>query len=367
MVGVGIFILHLKLRGVDPVFSDPLIQILPEAHRLRRPCLVRLGIPVDPVSHHHLLGHQVGINILHIGFLVFTQGGHGSRILVQQLRPDPGKGLLPGLTVLGVDGFFHLGRLRGRKRVHVQHIVVDQLEVHILHRNGDIGALFVICLLQIPVHQLVGDDTGQLLLQKIIDPDLEIPVDGQIHVVSGLGIGLLHDLHDPSRAVHIHGLGALFPLELRLHGGLDAGLSHQIRQLIIGIGLLELFQLIIPYLSCVADDGRKVNAVIVDTEGGLLDGHALKIRRVFQNVGHGLPAHVGGDGGGHIFLVGRKAHGITDIDDPQSLLVRKRHRISVLIRQLIQPIVLKFGVEHLPGSDIRGRAPVLCIQLRGGF
>ena len=100
----------------------------------------------------------------------------------------------------------------------------------------------------------------------MIHTDLEIPVQCQVDVMSCLRLRSLNDLKDPSHTVHIHSLGTLLSLKLRLHGCLDPGLSDKVRQLIVRIRLPEFFELIIPDFSDVSDDRCKINAVIVYTD-----------------------------------------------------------------------------------------------------
>lgn len=109
----------------------------------------------------------------------------------------------------------------------------------------------------------------------MVHTDLEITVQCQVDVMSGLRFRPLNDLQDPSHTVHIHGLGTFLSLQFRLHGRLDAGLTDKVCQLVIRVRLPEFFQLIVPYFSDVADDRRKVDAVIVYTDRGLLDSNTL--------------------------------------------------------------------------------------------
>ena len=109
----------------------------------------------------------------------------------------------------------------------------------------------------------------------MVDTDLEITVQGQVDVMSCLRLRPLNDLKDPSHTVHIHGLGTFLSLEFRLHGRLDSGLADKVCELIVRICLPEFLKLIIPDFSDVADDRRKIDAVIVYTDRGFLNSDAL--------------------------------------------------------------------------------------------
>ena len=105
----------------------------------------------------------------------------------------------------------------------------------------------------------------------MVNADLQLPVQGQVKVLSCLRLLPVHDLQDPSHIVYIHGLVSLFSLEIGFHGGFDSRFSHQIRQFIIRIGLAQGLQLVFPDLSDIADDRGKILAVIIHSDRRFLD------------------------------------------------------------------------------------------------
>ena len=129
-----------------------------------------------------------------------------------------------------------------------------------------------------------------MLLQKMVDTDLQIPVQGQVDIISRHRLrGVVEDLEHMAHAVHIHVGDALFSLEHMLHGSLNADTPHRVVQFVILIPLSQLRQLFLALdLSRVADYWSEIQGILVDSYGRLGNVHTLKLRHMFRDIRHSL-------------------------------------------------------------------------------
>ena len=109
----------------------------------------------------------------------------------------------------------------------------------------------------------------------MVHTDLKVTIQCKINVVACFRFRAFDNFEDPSHTVHIHGLGTFLSLKFRLHGCLNTGLAHKIRQLIVRICLSEFLKLVVPDFSDVSDDRRKIDAVIVNTDRGFLNSDSF--------------------------------------------------------------------------------------------
>ena len=137
----------------------------------------------------------------------------------------------------------------------------------------------------------------------MIDSHLKIAVNGQVNVVSGGCLGLRNHLHDISHVVDHQILVTLVSLEFQFHGCLNAGTADNIAEFILRICLFELLQLVLLYLTGVADDRRKILCVIIAADSRLCHLHTLQLRSMFHQICYGLIIHPVTDGNRLIFFI----------------------------------------------------------------
>ena len=291
IVCIGVFTGHVQTGGVHPVSRDSAVNIVPQADSAIPPRLVfrrglvNLILLYDP----HGPVRQISIDIIHIGSHVLGKIVHGQGMGAEKLVAYRPEYLLPGCLVFAVNLFFNVGRPFLGHIHQGQHIVVNQLVIGVLYRNGYFGRVISLVGVQIIVLEMVADDTGQLLLYQLVNSNLQIPVNGQVHIIPGLGVRLFNDFTGTPHVVHIHPGVALFSLKLQLHGFLDSDTAHNIVEIVLVrgvfrqagrlIGLVPLLvqggQLILLNLACIADDRGKIDAVLILAHIGLLHRNAL--------------------------------------------------------------------------------------------
>ena len=291
IVCIGVFTGHVQTGGVHPVSRDSAVNIVPQADSAIPPRLVfrrglvNLILLYDP----HGPVRQISIDIIHIGSHVFGKIVHGQGMGAEKLVAYRPEYLIPGCLVFAVNLFFNVGRPFLGHIHQGQHIVVNQLVIGVLYRNGYFGRVISLVGVQIIVLEMVADDTGQLLLYQLVNSNLQIPVNGQVHIIPGLGVRLFNDFTGTPHVVHIHSGVALFSLKLQLHGFLDSDTAHNIVEIVLVrsvfrqagglIGLVPLLvqggQLILLNLAGIADDRGKIDAVLILAHIGLLHRNAL--------------------------------------------------------------------------------------------
>ena len=270
-------------------------------------------------------------------------------------------------------GALQLRGILGPEMGGVDHPVVDQRVIDIIDRNQNTGGRGLRAgNIFFDVADLGEQNPGQLLFQNIRHRDLQVFVDGQIHIFPGFRLRLLLHLQHISHAVHIDRTVSLGSLEFRLHILLDSGLSHDIIELIVFVFQKKAVQLLLGRLSDIADQRSEIFCVRVYSQAALGNIHSLKHVHVLHDLRHGFVAYVRRDRSRHIALVAVQAHGVADRHDLQpglrrQLFLRKPVRLPLLRRIGISGHVVPFAAAQVLHDLVRRGRRFLRLQLIDGL
>ena len=192
-------------------------------------------------------------------------------VSVLHVVAKPGHDLFLFLFKYGINLLFHGFGLLGCDVVDIDHIVVKQGKIHVKNRDHLIVA--TLCA----GGKMCQNNTGQTAFQDIVGIFLQVTVNGQIDVISRLGIHGIHRLDDLSQIIDQNVRLPFGSPEHGFHGFLDAGLSYDI----VGRILLVLLIILIVFLHLTLGDYAgvthqigKIHGIIIFTQGIHLDLHS---------------------------------------------------------------------------------------------
>ena len=314
------------------------------------PCLVGLRILkllIRALNHTRGVTQKIVIDVDDEGLHILRKRIQFTRTRVQELLLDALKLLF--LIVREDVRDLALGAARRSlgEMGGIQHVIIDELEVGVLHRDGDLGLLYVLVLRGIRFNDLRCEYAGQLLLEQVVDRDLVVRGDGGIDIIARLRLGFRDDLEDRADGVQVHLTVALLSLQLGLHALLETPDTDGVVQLVTLIDLSELCELILPNLAGIADDVTQVRRIVVLSYGNIFDIDTLQLALRLEDLRHALLRHVLYDGRGLVALVGGETHGIEDVDHIEGGLVIEDDRHAVFILDVIKAVTTLRGVEGL--------------------
>ena len=261
--GIQVGVVRGERRDIDPVAARGIGEVLLQGDALIPGPGQEGGVlPVDGRAVQDLgLGHEEGVDdvaliLLHlIRQCVVGKGIRACQLFVQRREDFP---------LLGLKGRrqrpLRLGSVVRREVVHVQDIVVEEGEEDVVDRDLDLRRIGRLGSVEFLGVDDVGlQDTGDPLLQHVVDGDLKVLVYGQVDIVACPGIdgGFLIDLEDLAQVIDVDSLLPVETLEGRLHDLLDAGFTDDGGGGVAGIHGLELAQILRRDTAGVADQGSE--------------------------------------------------------------------------------------------------------------
>ena len=315
--GIRILSAQRKLGDIDPVLCDTVIQVFIQADGLiNGPGRVSgvAGVYQAPYDDTAIVEHfrkKALVNLVFHGKVIVGSTGF------QQLFSQGFKHLILPHQKFFMNRLLVWTGVSVFEMPRIDNVIVDQGKVHIIDRDFDVAGAHAACVELLCVDNICIKDTGQVFFQNLIGGNLEIPVKGQVYVVSRNRFRAAADLDHLSDIVDKYGFASLCSLKGRLHGFFDAKFSHRVIQ-IIGVCpvlFLQGLKLFLGYLAGIADNMGKIDAVNIFSDGILHNGNPLELVAVLHYNGNRLLADIRGHCGCNVFLIAVVIHVVADGED----------------------------------------------------
>ena len=187
---------------------------------------------------------------------------------------------------------------------NINDVVVEHLEIDIVNRKHDFGALGILSHLKgFCINNPVIDDVCKLSLQNILRGDLKIMINGEIHIIARDRSDIIAGLKLVAKIVDINGLRSLRSLQLCFQSGFDSGFSDNIAAGVGIVLLLKTGQFLRTDFSGITENLGKIFTVIVSAYRIIRNIHALQMVLVLQNGRHCFLGHILRNGGRDILLI----------------------------------------------------------------
>ena len=122
----------------------------------------------------------------------------------------------------------------------INDVIVEHLEIDIVNRKHDFGALGILSHLKgFCINNPVIDDVCKLSLQDILRGDLKIMINGEIYIIARDRSDIIAGLKLVAKIVDINRLRSLGSLQLCFQSGFDSGFSDNIAA---GVGIVLLLK-----------------------------------------------------------------------------------------------------------------------------
>ena len=182
--------------------------------------------------------------------------------------------------------------------LHGDDIVVKQSKIYVINGNLHAGGFYCGIIIFLLVYDLFNQNTGQFLLEHVIDGLLEVGIQGQINIISGLRFHMFGRFKDFADIIDKEDVLALFSLQILLHCFFDTGLSDGVIHIVFVRRFLKICKIFLGSSTGIAENMRKIFAFVIMPERCLFDIHTWQVRLVFKNDRDCLRTYIRSDHGG---------------------------------------------------------------------
>ncbi len=228
--------------------------------------------------------------------------------------------------------------------VDIDNIVVNQCKKHIIYGYLNVRSCTGTGIILLDIFNIGVNNTGQFLLQHTVNCFLQLPVYGQINIISGRSVYLLYHFRNPAHTVCIELFRSLGTLQFLVHDLFNTGFANYIigRIRIAFFGKFIVFRL--RNFTGVANNMGKVNTVLIFADTVFHHVNSLKNLRILLNDGNGLITDILSNGGLDIPLIAVLRNGIPQKGNFVCIVFLIKYRI-------LRRFILIFPALHIDAES----------------